>query len=131
MMCSKEEVKKNMMNVYTLLEVQTGQKIKQYQTDLEGEFQNNDLNEWSKEVRIHWQFTTPHTSEQDGVSEHSNHTVEEKLHSLMTKSGLSKKLWLLGLQMIIHIKNHSLTKAVRGITSLKVFNSDISDLSHL
>ena len=53
MMCSKEEIKKNMMNVYTLLEVQTDWKIKQYQTDLEGKFQNNNLNEWSKEVRIH------------------------------------------------------------------------------
>ena len=30
MMRSKEEVKKNMVDVYTLLEVQTGQKIKQY-----------------------------------------------------------------------------------------------------
>ena len=130
-MHSKEEIKKNIMNVYTLLEVQTGQKIKQYQTDLEGEFWNNDLNEWSKEVRIHWQFTTPHTSEQDGVSEHSNHTVEEKLHSLMTESGLSKKLWPLGLQMIIHVKNHSPTKAVRGITLLETFNSDIPDLSRL
>ena len=49
----------------------------------------------------------------------------------MTESGLSKKLWLLGLQMIIHIKNHLPMKAVRGITPLEAFNSDIPDLSHL
>ena len=73
----------------------------------------------------------PRTPEQDGMSERSNCTVEEKLHSLMTESGLSKKLWPLGLQMIIHVKNHSPMKAVRGITLLEAFNSDISDLSHL
>ena len=33
--------------------------------------------------------------------------------------------------MIIHIKNCSPTKAVRGITSLKAFNDDIPDLSRL
>ena len=72
-----------------------------------------------------------HTPEQDSMSEHSNCTVEEKLCLLMTESDLPKKLWSLGLQTIIHIKNCSPTKAVREITSLKTFNGDISDLSHL
>ena len=65
------------------------------------------------------------------MSERSNRTVEEKLCSLMTKSGLPKKLWPLGLQMIIHVKNHSPTKAVEGITLLEAFNGDIPDLSCL
>ena len=72
-----------------------------------------------------------HTFEQDGMSECSNCTVKEKLCSLMTKSDLSKKLWLLGLQTIIHIKNCSSTRAVRGITLLETFNDDITDLSCL
>ena len=49
----------------------------------------------------------------------------------MTESDLSKKFWLLGLQIIIHVKNHSFIKAVGGTTLLEAFNSDISDLSCL
>ena len=66
--------------------------IKQYCTDLGGEFVNRALKKWSKQEDIHWEFTTPCTPEQDEVSEHTNYTVEEKLCSLFAESGLSKKL---------------------------------------
>ena len=70
-------------------------------------------------------------SEQDRVSEHTNCTVKEKLHLLFAESSLSKKLWLIGLQMIIQLKNKSFTEAVKRKTPYKAFYNTSSDLSKL
>ena len=96
-MTSKNKVKKILVKVYTKIQNQTNCMIKQYCTDLEGEFVNGALKKWSKQEDIHWEFTTSHMSEQDEVSEHTNCTVKEKLHLLFAESSLSKKLWLVEL----------------------------------
>ena len=105
--------------------------IKWYHTDLEEEFVNRALKKWSKQEDIHWEFTTSHTSEQDEVSEYINHTVKEKLQSLFAKSDLSKKLWSIGLQTVIQLKNRSSTEAVKRKTSYEVFYDISSDLAKL
>ena len=75
--------------------------------------------------------TTPRTPEQDGVSEHTNRTVAEKLRSLMTESGLPKKLWPIGLQTVIYLKNRSPTEALDGVTPIEACNNEVPDLSKL
>ena len=130
-MVSKDEVKKIIVKVYTKIQNQMNHMIKWYCTDLEEEFVNGALKKWSKQEGIHWEFTTPCTPEQDGVSEHTNHTMKEKLQSLFAESGLSKKLWPIGLQTVIQLKNRSPTEAVKRKTPYEAFYGTPPDLAKL
>ena len=58
------------------------------------------------------QYTSPGSSDQNGVAKRKNRTLLDMVHSMLSSSNLAKFLWTEALKTTVYILNRVLTKAV-------------------
>jgi hypothetical protein len=75
----------------SLVENQTGKKIKVLRTDNGGEFYGNEFLEFYKKCGISRKKTTPYTPQQDGVVERMNTKLMERARSMLNGVGLGQE----------------------------------------
>ena len=74
-------------------ENQTGRKLKCLQTDNGGEFKSDEFVKFYRERGIRREYTAPYSREQNGIAEHMNRTIQERVVSMLQHSGLSDGFW--------------------------------------
>jgi hypothetical protein len=90
--------------------------------------------EWElymKEHGIVHQKSTPQTPEQNGVSEHLNLTIMDRVRTILIESQLPLSLWAKAVEYAVYTKNCSPTAALKNKTPYKVFWGTKPDISNL
>jgi transposase InsO family protein len=77
----------------TLIENQTGKKIKGLRTDNGMEFCGGEFNKFCKDEGIARHRTVSHTPQQNGVTERMKMTLLERVHCLLLNARMSRDFW--------------------------------------
>jgi len=106
------------------IEKQTGQRIKKLQTDNEKEYLSNTFKDFLKNEGILHQLSVEYTSQQNGVAECKNRTLE-MARCMMLQGSLSQSLWTEAINAT-HICNRCATKTLNGEIS---FDQNVNFMS--
>ena len=87
----------------------TGKRIKTLRCHNGGEYTSRVFDEYLKSKGIQSQFSVPRTSEQNGVSERMNRTIQEMARSMIHGAGLSDMYWAEVVLAAVIIRNRSPT----------------------
>ena len=112
------------------VERSSGKKIKIFRSDNAGEYTCSEFATYLTQEGIKHEFTTPHTPQQNGAAERLNRTLIEGVHTMLAHSKLPHRFWAEALSICVYLRNHSPTKALRGITPYEAWNGIKPDVSH-
>jgi transposase InsO family protein len=90
---TKDEVFNKFQEFKAEIENLTNKKIKTLRTDNGGEYISKEFVAFCKSTWIRRELTVPHNSQQNGVAERKNRSIEETVKSLLNDQGLSMFLW--------------------------------------
>jgi len=103
---TKDQVFQVFKQFLTLVERETGKKLKCIRTDNGGEYQGQ-FDAYCKEHGIRHQFTPPKTPQLNGLAERMNRTLIERTRCLLSHSKLPKAFWGEALVTAAYVLNHS------------------------
>ena len=115
----------------TMIENQTGKKIKWLRTDNGLEFCSNEFNNYCKEEGIARHRTVTYTPQQNGVAERMNKTLLERVRCMLSDSGLPKSFWAEAAQTACFLVNRSPSSAIDFKTPEDVWTGKSPDYSYL
>ncbi|KAK4403516.1 Retrovirus-related Pol polyprotein from transposon TNT 1-94 [Sesamum angolense] len=115
LMKHKSEAFEKFRNWKTLVENQTGQKLKALRTDNGLEFCNQNFSDLCKEFGIKRHKTTPYTPQQNGVAERMNITLLNKISFVPLSGKIPECIW---------------TDSDVNLSSLRIFGCSAFALSH-
>lgn len=127
----KTQVFNTFVQFKTLVENQTGLKIKRIRTDNGREYCHKTFDNFLSKYGIIHETTIPYTPEQNGVSERLNRTLVEKARTMLKDSGLQKRYWGEAINTAVYLKNRSPTMAVEGATPEEIWSKKKVNLSNL
>ncbi|KAK4394561.1 Retrovirus-related Pol polyprotein from transposon TNT 1-94 [Sesamum angolense] len=130
LMKHKSEVFEKFKMWKSLVENQTGKKLKALRTDNGLEFCNQQFSELCQEFGIKRHRTTPYTPQQNGV-ERMNRTLLNKVRCLLISSGLAKSFWGEALLTAAYLINRSPSVPLVGKVPEHVWSGKNVDLSSL
>ena len=126
----KSDVAQTVIDTITLLENQTGNRVKSVRSDNGTEYLNHKLEHFYRDKGIHMQTTNRYTPEQNGAAERLNRTLIEKVRPMLAESGLPKSMWAEAVVTASYIRNRSPVKG-RELTPWELFYGSKPDVSHL
>ncbi|NHV87478.1 DDE-type integrase/transposase/recombinase [Escherichia coli] len=85
---SKDQVLKVFQTLVTLVETQTGKKVKCLRSDNGGEYTSKAFQDFCDMKGIKREFTAPYNPQQNGVAERMNRTIQEKVRSMLSYASL-------------------------------------------
>ena len=85
-------------------------------SDRGGEYLSHAFNEHLDQAGTARKLTVHDTPQLNGVAEHLNRTLLERIHALMYSSGLPRTLWGEALRHANWLKNRTATRALDGKT---------------
>ena len=85
---AKSEVFERFWEFKTLVENQSGKKIRVLRTDNEGEYTSNEFMKYCSTKGINKEHTVPHTPQQNGVAERKNTTMVGAAKAMLFDQGL-------------------------------------------
>src|SRR5436190_6502588 len=127
---TSKEVLDRFKDFKEMVELETGKKIKIIRTDGGGEYEKW-VAKYLKECGIKHEVTAPYSPEQNGVAERANRTILERTKAILADTELPKKLWMEIASTVVHLKNRSPTKSLKGKTPYEAWNGKKPDLSYL
>jgi hypothetical protein len=127
----KSEVFSRFKEFKSLVENQTGRKIKCLRTDNGGEFCNADFDKFCVDHGIKRHKTTPYTPQQNGVAERMNRSLMEKARSMLGGAGLEQKFWAEAVATACYLLNRSPTAALVDKTPMEAWSGKKPSLRHL
>lgn len=127
----KSEVMSRFLDFKSLVEKQTGAKIRCLRSDGGGEYCNKRFSQFLKSQGIVHQVTVPYCPQQNGVSERLNRTIMEKARCMLQDSGLSREYWGEAVMTAIYLKNRCPTSALAGRVPEEVWTGSKVNLGHL
>ena len=105
--------------------------IKPLRSDCGGEYLSDEFTHHFKAQGTERKLTMHDTPEHNGVAEHLNHTLVERVCVVLHTSGLPKTLWGEVISHIIWVKNRSATQALDSKTPYEMLYGKKSDLANL
>ena len=128
-------VKSNMFQSYlefeSWLKTQHGTAVKWLRSDCGGEYLSDEFTHHLKNNGTEQKLTTHNTPEHNGVAEHLNRTLAERVCTILHASGLPKYLWGEVLLHIVWVKNRSATRALDRKTPYEMLYGKKPDLGNL
>ena len=109
---SKDKVFEKFVEWKSLVENQSGRKLKTLRTDNGGEYTSNEFVSYLKKEGIRHEYTVPKTPQQNGVAERMNRTLVEAVLSMLLDAKLPKCFWAEALATAVYLRNRSPTNAV-------------------
>ncbi|KAL2243405.1 UNVERIFIED_CONTAM: Retrovirus-related Pol polyprotein from transposon TNT 1-94 [Sesamum indicum] len=131
LMVHKSEVFEKFEKWRTLVENQTGKKLKSLRTDNGLGFCNQNFSEMCEKHGIKRHKTNPYTPQQNGVAERMNRILLDKVRCLLVRSGLPKTFWGEAVLTAAHLINMSPSVPLLEKTPEHAWNGKIPDLSAL
>jgi transposase InsO family protein len=126
----KSEVYDFFVRFKTLVENQTGKKIKKLRSDNGTEYTSNKMMSYIKENGILHQKTAPYTPQQIGKAERMNRTLVEKAKCLLFDANLPKKYWAEAVNMATFLVNNTFMDK-NDKTPSEIFYNKKVDMSNL
>lgn len=127
----KHETFTKFKNWKTIVETQTGRKVKKLRTDNGLEFCNQDFDQLCKVQGMGRHLTVPGTPQQNGLVERMNRTLLDKIRCMLHKSGLPKKFWAEALATATFLINRSPSYALGMMTPMEKWSEVKSDYKEL
>ncbi|KAL2231326.1 UNVERIFIED_CONTAM: Retrovirus-related Pol polyprotein from transposon TNT 1-94 [Sesamum indicum] len=115
----------------TLVENQTGKRLKSLRTDNGLEFCNKHFDNLCDKFGIKRHKTNPYTPQQNGVAERMNRTLLEKVRCLLISSGLQKSFWGEAVLTAAYLINLSPSVPLLGKSPETVWSGKKPDISLL
>ena len=128
---SKTEVLEKFKEYKSLVENQTGKRIKTLRTDNGTEYVNENFLSFLRRCGIRHETTIPYTPQQNGVAERLNRTLVERARTMILESGVSTDFWAEAVNTANYLKNRSPTKVLPNMTPQEAWTGEKPDLSHL
>jgi hypothetical protein len=128
---TKDEVFNKFKEFKAEIENLTNKKIKTLRTDNGGEYTSKELFSFCKSIGIRREITIPHNTQQNGVAERKNRSIEETMKALMNDQSLSMFLWGEATMPTIYVQNISPHHILKGITPEEVFSGNKPSVEHL
>ena len=127
----KSEVFDKFIQWKTMVENNSGRKIKTLRSDNGGEYTSKEFVEYFKREGMRHEFTIPKTPEQNGVAERMNRTLEECVRSMLSESNLPKSFWAESISTATYLRNRCPTNALVGMTPYEAWTGDKPNVEHL
>ena len=117
---SKDEVFETFLVWNKMVENQTWRKIKVLRSDNGTEYRNDQFSYFCKKEGISRHFTVRDTPQQNGVTEHMNRTLLEKVRCMLSNAGLGKQFWAEVVMYASHLINRLPSATLNSKTPLEV-----------
>jgi transposase InsO family protein len=128
---TKDEVFNKFQEFKAKIKNLTSKKIKTLRTDNGGEYTSKEFVSFCKSARIRRELTVPHNTQQNGVAERRNRSIEETVKALMNDQGLSMYLWGEAAMTTIYVHNRSPHRILKDMTPEEAFSEKKPNLEHL
>ena len=115
---------------YKKIEQDGKYKISNIQSDHGGEFQNNEFDQFCRIQGINKKFSSPRTSEQNGVVKRRNKTLVEIARTMLIESNLLRKFWAEAVNTSCYIVNRAMVRFSSNKTSYEMFKGKKPSLVH-
>ncbi|KAH9670687.1 retrovirus-related pol polyprotein from transposon TNT 1-94-like protein [Citrus sinensis] len=119
---AKDEVLEIFVKWKKLVETQTGRKIKVLRSDNGGEYTSDPFLQVCQNEGIKRHFIVRHTPQQNGVAEHMNRTLLEKVRCMLSNAGLDKGFWAEAVSYASHLVNRLPSAAIGGKTPMEMWS---------
>ncbi|MCO5609341.1 hypothetical protein L7F22_063567 [Adiantum nelumboides] len=84
-------------------------KLKVLHTDNGEEYTSSELKDFCSKRGICKEFTTPYTPAQNGIAERMNHTIQERVTTMLSMATLPPEFWGEAVMTAVHIINQLLS----------------------
>ena len=112
LLAKKEEVASTLKDVVTMLERQSGLKLKKMRSDNGTEFVNSIVESFCRRNGILHETTVPYAPEQNGIAERSIKTYFEMVRCMLHSAKMDLRYWGEAFMYVVHIRNLSPTSAL-------------------
>ena len=127
----KTEVASVFLKFKNWIENQSGHGIRVIKSDNGTEYTSNKFAKFFHDAGIEHQYTTPYTSQQNGVSERKNRTIIEMVRYLLFEKDLPKKFWAKAVNIAVFLLNRLPTRALQNKTPYKAWHGYKPTLQNL
>eukprot|EP00253_Pinus_taeda_P032374 PITA_32374 len=128
---TKSEVFKRFQEFRTLVETQTGRKIKSLRSDNGGEYTLGEFVDYCAKAGIRREFTVPYNPQQNGVAERKNRSIIGAAKAMLHDQGLPLFLWAEACNTAVYLQNRSPHRALGHMTPEEAFSGKKPDIGHL
>ncbi|GKF97814.1 retrovirus-related pol polyprotein from transposon TNT 1-94, partial [Tanacetum coccineum] len=126
----KSQAPEMIMSFIKIVENQNDVKVEQIRTDNGTKFRNHELESFCNEKGISQNFSSPYTSEQNGVAKRKNKTLIEAARTMLNGSVLSKHLWTKAVIIVCYTQNISIIVKRHDKTPYEIFRERILDIRY-
>lgn len=130
MLKHKSEVFDRFCSFKSLVENQTGLRIKTFRSDNGTEFCTNKFKEFFERHGIQHQTSIPYTPQQNGLAERTIRTITEKARCMLQDAGLNKRYWAEALHTAAYIKNRMTSTILENKSPIEIWTGMKPDISH-
>ncbi|CAJ2678716.1 unnamed protein product [Trifolium pratense] len=116
---------------HTLIENQTGSKLKLLRTDNGLEFVSEQFNEFCRKLGIKRHKTVAYTPQQNGLAERMNRTLLERVRCMLLGAGLPKSFWGEAVNTAAYLINRCPSTGIDLKTPMEVWSGKPADYSNL
>ena len=113
------------------LSTQHNTRIKCLRSDRGGEYLSTEFSDHLKKAGTVRRLTVHDTPEHNGVAEHLNRTILEKVRAMLHESGLPKFLWAEATAHAVYLKNCTWTHTLGNTTPYEILNGSKPNLANL
>ncbi|KAL3623657.1 hypothetical protein CASFOL_032473 [Castilleja foliolosa] len=128
---TKDEVFKTFKTWKTLVELQSGKKVKKLRTDNGLEFVSNEFNTFCREHGIARHKTVRLTPQQNGLAERMNRTLLERVRCMLLGAGVAKQFWGEAVTTACYLINRSPSSAIKFKCPQEIWSGTKPDLKNL
>ncbi|CAL8174351.1 unnamed protein product [Prunus armeniaca] len=116
----------------SMIELQSGHKVKCLRSDRGGEFLSSEFIKFCEDHHgIQRQLTMAYTSQQNGVVEWKNRIVVEMAKSILHEKEIPYFLWAEAVYTVVYILNRCPTKALNNVTPFEAYSGRKPGIAHL
>lgn len=127
----KSDVLDVFMKFKSMVERQSGLKLKVLRSDGGGEYVSKEFDTMCEREGIVHEVVPPYTPQQNGTAERKNRTIMNMVRSMLNGKHLPKELWAEAVSTAAYILNRCPTKRLDGITPEESWSGVRPSLNHL
>lgn len=101
----KDQVANSVVEIVKIVERSSGNKVKWIRTDGGKEFVNKTVVGFCRKNGIRFEKTAPYSSNQNGIVERANRTIEDMTRCMLHDSNLDNSYWSYAAKMAVCVKN--------------------------
>ena len=128
---SKSETFKYFVEFKSMVEKQTGYKIKRLVNDNGGEYMDGSFQKFLKDEGIIMDRTAAYTPQQNPISERGNRTATEKARCMLIDANLPERLWAEAVATAVYIENRCPEASIDFRTPHELWYNTKPDLTKL